>query len=119
MIFSENIINEIWSDFVEQKFILLGCLEKLDIICKHLFEMQFQWNDFQIIRNAVELRPYIQVEDGPDVTANTTVPKLYFFPWITRAVSDNEAVNPQTGDTFQDSSFQLVIDFNHLPVVRL
>jgi hypothetical protein len=34
-ILSEKLINQIWSDCAEQKFILLGCLEKLDIICEH------------------------------------------------------------------------------------
>ncbi|CAG2111587.1 unnamed protein product, partial [Medioppia subpectinata] len=93
---SENLINKVWEEYTEQKFILLGCLEKLDII--------------------FELRPYIQIEDAPDVTANTSVPKLYFFPWITKAVPDTDPPNAQTSDSFQDSSFQLVIDFNHLPV---
>ena len=34
-IYSETIINKAWSDCIDQKFILLGCLENLDIICKH------------------------------------------------------------------------------------
>jgi len=51
------------------------------------------------------------------MTANTSMPKLYFFPWITRATPDNEPINLQTGESFHDSSFQLVIDFNNLPVV--
>jgi hypothetical protein len=45
------------------------------------------------------------------------MPKLYFFPWITKAISDNDPIPLQTGDAFHDSSFQLVIDFNNLPVV--
>jgi hypothetical protein len=45
------------------------------------------------------------------------MPKLYFFPWITKAIPDSDPISLQTGDALTDSSFQLVIDFNDLPVV--
>ena len=63
-----------------------------------------------------ELSPYIQLEDAPDVAATSIVPKLYFFPWITKTVLEGEGTQAPS-DNFGDSTFQFVIAFNLLPLV--
>lgn len=118
---SETIINQAWASCMDEKFILLGCLENLDIIC--------------------ELSPYIQLEDAPDVGATAMMPKLYFFPWIIKSMvseaqqqanssttnttaaeglsnsSDLDDVgSTASGDNFNEATFQFVVIFNILPV---
>nr|XP_027202434.1 uncharacterized protein LOC113796366 [Dermatophagoides pteronyssinus] len=80
-IISENAINNAWSNIIDQKFILLGCLENLDLIC--------------------EINPYLPMEDVPDISATATVPKLYFFPWITKPLINN---NDTTASEFVNST---------------
>lgn len=45
------------------------------------------------------------------------VPKLYFFPWITKPVLDSEYT--AQAENFSDSTFQFVISFDILPVVMI
>lgn len=40
-ILNEQLINQTWSDCIEQKYVLLGCLEKLDIIGMYLFFKEY------------------------------------------------------------------------------
>lgn len=118
---SETIINQAWANCMDEKFILLGCLENLDIIC--------------------ELSPYIQLEETPDVAATALMPKLYFFPWIIKSIMNEgqrtttslaAAVVAEEGlsnasdlddvgsaasvDNFNEATFQFVAIFNILPV---
>ncbi|KAI1290090.1 Protein maternal effect lethal 26 [Halotydeus destructor] len=65
----DEILAQLWSQCVENKDILLECLEKLDIVC--------------------ELRPYMGSDEAPDVAASAMVSKLYFVPWIASSLPDN------------------------------
>lgn len=62
-----------------------------------------------------ELSPYIQLEDAPDVAATSIMPKLYFFPWISKPMMEHDSQLPN--ENFGDSTFQFVIAFNLLPLV--
>ena len=46
----EELLNKVWADRLEQKNILVGCLERLDLLC--------------------ELRPCVGMEDPPDVASS-------------------------------------------------
>lgn len=46
----EELLNKVWADRLEQKHILVGCLERLDLLC--------------------ELRPCIGLDDPPDVASS-------------------------------------------------
>lgn len=48
----EELLNKVWADRLEQKNILVGCLERLDLLC--------------------ELRPCVGLEDPPDVASSTS-----------------------------------------------
>ncbi|UXI17726.1 exostosin-1 [Sarcoptes scabiei] len=115
-IISENSINNAWIQYIDQKFILLGCLENLDLI--------------------YELSPYLPMEDASDIATTTIFPKLYFFPWITKPIGEFQEFNdanengdgrshsskrPNESNTtnsqdFGESTFQFVIKFDILPV---
>lgn len=95
-ILKEEIVKQMLSDCNEQELVLLGCLEKLDILC--------------------ELRPYIPIEDPPDVAVSAMLPKIYFFPWVAQCTPETEQCSNET-ETSSDTSLQLAIDFNGvLPV---
>ena len=92
-ILNEQILNYVWSECIEQKLLLLGCLEKLDLIC--------------------ELKPYVSLEEAPDVAATTLISKTYFFPWISQMIPENDNYL----DAIQDSALKIAIEFETLPVV--
>lgn len=92
----EEIVNRVWNEVIDHKMLLLGCLEKLDLVC--------------------ELRPYFGVDhDPPDITASAIQPKLYFFPWITQLLPEAYGVQSEP----VSGSLRLAIDFKDLLPIGL
>lgn len=107
-VLKEELLNNVWSEQLDQKLILVGCLEKLDLIC--------------------ELRPCLSIDDPVDSFNNNQLQnqiqtqlqnqtKSYIFPWITQI--QPESIN-QTGllyDINTTNSLKLHIMFNvYLPI---
>ena len=96
---NDDIVNKVWSKWLDHKLALLGCMERLDLAC--------------------ELRLYMGVDEPPDVAASALhhpSPRLYFFPWITQLLPETFGYESYA-ETYADASIQLAIDFkNLLPV---
>lgn len=100
----EELLNNVWSEQLDQKLVLVGCLEKLDFIC--------------------ELRPCLSIDDTNDAFNQSRIQnqlqnqtKCYIFPWITQILP--ESIN-QTGlfyDVSSSNSLKLHVMFNvYLPI---
>ncbi|RWS02006.1 Neuralized-like protein, partial [Dinothrombium tinctorium] len=98
-IFKEDIFDKIWKDGKDHKMMLIGCLERLDIIC--------------------ELSPYVGAEEQPDVAASALQSKMYIFPWITQTLPENLNGVGLEYDLSDENSLQLIIDFNGLLPIGL
>lgn len=103
-VLKEELLNNVWSEQLDQKLVLVGCLEKLDMIC--------------------ELRPVLSIDDPADSLGNGShlqsqiqsqlqnQVKSYIFPWITQILP--ESIN-QTGlfyDVRPSNSLKLHVMFN-------
>ena len=102
-VLKEELLNNVWSEQLDQKLVLVGCLEKLDMIC--------------------ELRPGLGIDDQPDSLGNAHLQsqlqnqlqhqvKSYIFPWVTQILP--ESIN-QTGlfyDVRASNSLKLHVMFN-------
>ncbi|RWS25595.1 Neuralized-like protein, partial [Leptotrombidium deliense] len=98
-IFKEELIEKIWINESDHKMLLIGCLERLDIIC--------------------ELCPYVNVEEAPDVAASAMQSKMYIFPWITQTLPESLNGVGLEYDLTDENSLELIIDFNDLLPIGL
>lgn len=98
----EELLNNVWSEQLDQKLILVGCLEKLDLIC--------------------ELRSCYGLDDQTDAFQNQyqNQTKCYIFPWITQILPETIMNNNQTGLFYEvnsSNSLKLHVMFNvYLPI---
>lgn len=71
----EELLNNVWSDQQDQKLVLVGCLEKLDIICELRPALDDQTDAFN---NQMTNHLHNQMH-------NQLQTKAYIFPWITQS----------------------------------
>ncbi|XP_053201018.1 uncharacterized protein LOC128386079 [Panonychus citri] len=100
-ILTDQVITESWKEFIEHKTVLLGCLEKLDIIC--------------------ELGSGFDLEEVNDMASLRVHPKVYLFPWIAQVNRDSDfLVTDQQAIALELlNSFKFSINFKNLLPIGL
>ena len=108
-VLKEELLNNVWSEQLDQKLVLVGCLEKLDIICelRACLSLDDQIDSFDNqLQNQIHSHLQSQFQT-----------KSYIFPWITQILP--EAIN-QIGlfyDVNLSNSLKLHVMFNvYLPI---
>uniref|UniRef100_T1K6Y7 Death domain-containing protein n=1 Tax=Tetranychus urticae TaxID=32264 RepID=T1K6Y7_TETUR len=100
-ILTDDTITEAWKEYLEHKTVLLGCLEKLDIIC--------------------ELNCGLDLDEPPDLTSLRLQPKVYLFPWIAQATRESDSLftDPNAIALELINQFKFSISFNNILPIGL